>query len=195
MDTTPGGQPMPGPGQGPAPAPPYGPAPSAPPGGGAPPPAYARVPVQGYPFEPVPPARRRSRAALWLPLSGSLLAGLVAVLVGLALLVNSTATSEPDATGGDPTEHFDSGLDSPPPPLEIDVEQHPLYDTSVPAEAGCDLPDLDTSSSASWEAFSEEVGVCLDELWQPHLEDLGCAPTRPRSGSPSRTPTAPARRA
>ncbi|RNL85111.1 hypothetical protein EFW17_10100 [Halostreptopolyspora alba] len=102
-----------------------------------------------------------------------MVAGLAAVLVGLALLVNSTGTSENNATGDAPSEYLAPGLDRPPPALDIDPENHPVYGVSRPEAVGCDLPELDTSSSASWEGFSEEVGVCLNELWQPRLESLG----------------------
>lgn len=98
---------------------------------------------------------------------------MAAVLIGLALLGNSTGTSGNNATGGAPSEHFDSGLDRPPPALDIDLEQHPVYGASKPEVISCDLPELDTSSAASWENFSEDAGVCLNELWQPRLEELG----------------------
>ncbi len=102
-----------------------------------------------------------------------MLAALVALLISFALLMNSAGSAEPAATAEDPSTHFDSRLDRPPSPLDLDLEEHPLYEMSAPSTGSCDLPDLDTSSADSWEAFSQEIGLCLDEFWQPHLEDLG----------------------
>ncbi|WP_017623611.1 neutral zinc metallopeptidase [Nocardiopsis chromatogenes] len=43
----------------------------------------------------------------------------------------------------------------------------------MPETVDCAVPDLDPSSDASWDRFTSELGVCLNDLWRPRLEELG----------------------
>ncbi|MFC3997797.1 neutral zinc metallopeptidase [Nocardiopsis sediminis] len=102
-------------------------------------------------------------------------AALVALLVSVALVANSASATPPSAQGGasDVTEFHSRELYERPKSIDLDIAAHPAYDMPVPDTVSCGLPDLDPESEASWRAFSDEIGVCLNDLWQPRLDELG----------------------
>ncbi|TQN31911.1 putative neutral zinc metallopeptidase [Haloactinospora alba] len=160
-----GGQP-PGTAQTP-PCGPAGPQPAGPPPAAPPPP-----PRQDGP----PPARGSSTATIAVAAGGATFAAVTALAVGATILVN--ATDDPAATEGkqetpDLSRHYERSLDDAPSAVDVDVAAHPLYGASPPEPNDCDLPRVDTSSSASWEAFSQDIGDCLNDMWQPRLSELG----------------------
>ncbi len=130
----------------------------------------------GYYAPMPPPPPRRSSATVWVTAGVSAFTAAVALVVCVALVVNSPAATDP-ASGGaanrDPSQYYSKEMDARPSAVELDITAHPAYDLAMPEEVGCDLPDLQPQSDQSWKKFSGEIGDCLSDLWQPRLEELG----------------------
>ncbi|WP_084469318.1 neutral zinc metallopeptidase [Nocardiopsis trehalosi] len=183
---------------GPAGAPPFGAAghPAAPSPQAAPWPPAGASPYPGSPYGtywPPPPPRRHGGTAVWAAVGGSSLAAFAALLVCVALVANAPSPTPGGTDTADPAPYYSRELSERPHPIEVDVAGHPVYDLAVPERVDCELPDLDPQSASSWEGFSEQIGGCLNEMWQPRLEELGLrteAPTfhvteeNPDQGSP-----------
>ena len=114
-------------------------------------------------------------------LGGAFAAASVA-LVALIASVTIVATSpqeEPPSGGADVSAFYDSGLYAQPNQAEVDIVDQPLYDVAMPEPVDCALPTLDPDSDDSWEAFANEAGTCLNDLWAPVMDDLGLVPDLP----------------
>ncbi|WP_017541238.1 neutral zinc metallopeptidase [Nocardiopsis halophila] len=172
MEHTPGGDRAPA---GPPP-PPQAPGPAAPvppPGPYAPYPGYA-PPYPPYP--PAPPPRRRgpSRAAVWTAITVSALVSVGAALTALMLVFTQSTGSDTDPVRSESVSgEYAAALTEAPGAVEVSVYEHPAYALDMPEPVDCAVPDLHPSSEASWERFTDELGVCLNDLWRPRLEELG----------------------
>src|SRR5690606_32909156 len=170
----------PPPPRGPA-GPPPGPRPPMPPppaprfhgpGGPVPPPG-ARPgpagPVPAAPYPPPAPRRRASRPVVWTAAIMSALVSITAAAAAVVLLVaqGGQAPDSPERTPVDLSSRYSPELAEPPTAVEIDVSAHPVYDLAMPEPVDCPIPELDASSDSSWEAFSAELGGCLNDLWRP----------------------------
>src|SRR5690606_13040043 len=165
----------------PGPRPPM-PPPPAPrfhgPGGPVPPPG-ARPgpagPVPAAPYPPPAPRRRASRPVVWTAAIMSALVSITAAAAAVVLLVaqGGQAPDSPERTPVDLSSRYSPELAEPPTAVEIDVSAHPVYDLAMPEPVDCPIPELDASSDSSWEAFSAELGGCLNDLWRPRLAELG----------------------
>ncbi|MBB5491132.1 hypothetical protein HNR07_002269 [Nocardiopsis metallicus] len=130
------------------------------------------------PWYPAPrPRRDKGRAVLAGALAAASVA-LVALIASVAIVVN-TPRQETPTGGADLSTFYDSGLYARPNPAEIDLVDHPLYDVAMPEPIDCPLPALRTGSDDSWEAFANEAGVCLNELWAPVMDELRLVPDLP----------------
>lgn len=143
--------------------------------GPAPPPPAAPPFQQDGPPPVVQTTQRSSTATIAVAAGGATFAAATALAVGATILVN--VTGDPTATDGkqeasDLSHHYERSLDDAPSAVEVDVAAHPLYGVSAPKPSSCDLPRVDTSSSASWETFSQDIGECLNDMWQPRLSEL-----------------------
>ncbi|MFW5419181.1 neutral zinc metallopeptidase [Nocardiopsis sp. CNT-189] len=105
----------------------------------------------------------------------SALVSLTAVAAAVVLVVaqGGQAPGPSERPAVDLSPHYSPELSEPPRAVEIDVSSHPVYDLPMPEPVDCPIPDLDPGSDASWEAFSAELGPCLNDLWRPRLEELG----------------------
>ncbi|MEU3018650.1 neutral zinc metallopeptidase [Nocardiopsis sp. NPDC007018] len=114
-------------------------------------------------------------------LVGALSAASVALvaLVASTVIVVNTPQEEPPTGGTDLTAFYDSALHARPHPAEVDIVDHPLYDVAMPEPVDCELPELRTGSDDSWEAFANEAGTCLNDLWAPVMDELGLDPDLP----------------
>ncbi|MFC3521197.1 neutral zinc metallopeptidase, partial [Streptomonospora nanhaiensis] len=184
-----GAPPRPGGPGGPAAPPPAGPHPGAPAPFGPPyghHPHPGGHPVHGYHpgAYPYPPRRGRGATAVWVAVGGSAFTAVVALTLCVALVVAADPGAGPSAggqapSGDDPAAHYDERLAARPGAIDLDVAEHPAYDLAMPESIDCAPPDLDPASDASWRTFSDEVGRCLNELWQPRLEELGLRTPEP----------------
>ncbi|GAA3758199.1 putative metalloprotease [Spinactinospora alkalitolerans] len=173
MDTIRGGEREPGPEPTPfPPAPPRDVLTGAHPAG---PPLGARPPA---PPPAAPPVGGPS-TAVWLTAGGSALVAAVALTVCATLVFVSLDGTPVSGAKPDPTEMYDARRYWAGEPVEIEVGDHPMYALPAPEAVDCAVPDLNPRSAASWEAFSAEVGGCLDEIWHPRLEELGLRPESP----------------
>ncbi|MFC4564754.1 neutral zinc metallopeptidase [Nocardiopsis mangrovi] len=103
-------------------------------------------------------------------------AALVALLVSVALMANTASSAPPAAQEGgvyDAAQFHSRELYERPRAIDLDITDHPAYDMPMPDTVSCALPGLDPESESSWRAFSDEIGVCLNDLWQPSLDELG----------------------
>lgn len=124
-----------------------------------------------------PPRRNRGKIVLGGAFAAASVA-LIALIASVSIVV-TTPQEEPPTGGADVSAFYDSGLYAQPNPAEIDIADHPLYDVPTPEPVECDLPTLETDSDDSWEAFANEAGTCLNELWAPVMDDLGLVPDLP----------------
>ncbi|QVJ03234.1 neutral zinc metallopeptidase [Nocardiopsis eucommiae] len=103
---------------------------------------------------------------------------LVALVASVVIVVNTP--QEDVSTGGtDLSAFYDTSLYAQPHPAEVDIVDHPLYGVAMPESVDCGLPELRTDSDDSWEAFANEAGTCLNELWAPVMDELRLDPELP----------------
>lgn len=146
---------------------------------GAPPGAAAEGWAPPPVFTPQPPPRRGG-AGLWLTAGGAALVAAVSLVVCVALTVSTLGGGIAQASGKPHREvlyedswfHTARGI-------PVDVVSHPFYDLPAPRTVECALPDFDPSSVSEWEAFTDAVGPCLNEMWLPSLEEMGLRPEEP----------------
>ncbi|PSK98200.1 putative neutral zinc metallopeptidase [Murinocardiopsis flavida] len=165
----PNGGPPPRRGVPPTPVPPVPPVPYTPP----PPP-----PVTGHVLAPAP-VRRRPSLAMGAIIGASAFIAVMSLLAGIALV--SYTVNGANADSGEPAlrDLLHTGTFPDPPPLRTTVSDNPFYALKAPAPIECEVPDIDPASKRSWEAFSAEVGPCLDRLWEPRLADAGMPSDKP----------------
>ncbi|WP_316042257.1 neutral zinc metallopeptidase [Nocardiopsis sp. CNR-923] len=108
-------------------------------------------------------------------LFGTAVAGAVALsaLAASVVTVVSTPREEPSAGGADVSLYYEAALTAAPNPVDVGLDDHPLYSAAVPTTVECDPPDLDIDSDESWEVFADATGECLDTLWEPVMNGLG----------------------
>ncbi|MDA2808623.1 neutral zinc metallopeptidase [Nocardiopsis suaedae] len=162
---------------------PYGPG-FPPPGG----PAF-----QGYAAPPPPqPPRRRgpSRGVMWTAITGSALVSVGAALTALMMVFTQSAQDVEPVRSESVSGEYAAALTEPPGAVEIGVYDHPAYALDMPEAVDCPAPDLDASSDASWERFTSELGVCLNDLWRPRLEELGLRVADPEFATTDTDPAA-----
>ncbi|WP_241485045.1 neutral zinc metallopeptidase [Nocardiopsis potens] len=112
---------------------------------------------------------------VWTAAIMSALVSLTAAAAAVVLVVaqGGQAPEPSDRPAVDLSSRYSPELSEPPREVEIDVSAHPVYDLPMPEPVDCPIPDLDPASDASWEAFSAELGPCLNDLWRPRLKELG----------------------
>ncbi|MBB6171280.1 hypothetical protein HNR23_001340 [Nocardiopsis mwathae] len=154
------------------------------------------MPGQLGPHPPtgVPPRpRRRPSTAVVVGAGGSALAIVTALTVLITLMAQGTGASsegaqQPLAGGEDLSAFYSRQLDDRPVEPDFDLDEHPAFGTATPDPIDCDVPRLDTSSDASWEEFTTEVGDCLNEMWKPRFEELGIRTPGPTFGVTNEKP-------
>ncbi|MDA2814792.1 neutral zinc metallopeptidase [Nocardiopsis sp. RSe5-2] len=174
---------------------PYPQGPSAPPPGhygpGYAPPGGHGFPGYAAPPPPRPPRKRGpSRGVMWTAITGSALVSVGAALTALFMVFAQSAQDVEPARSESISGEYAPALTERPGAVEVGVYDHPAYDLDMPATVDCTVPDLDPSSDASWEEFTAELGVCLNDLWRPRLEELGLRVADPEFATTDTDPTA-----
>ncbi|GAA3728088.1 hypothetical protein GCM10022402_05980 [Salinactinospora qingdaonensis] len=116
--------------------------------------------------------------SVWITGGGAAAVALVALIAFVVLVTQPLTAPAPPGAEDAGQQPIDVGIQPKYAPIpELDLQSHPLYTLAPPATSACPKPELKPESSDSWEAFTAEVGPCLDDIWLPLLQqELGLRP-------------------